>query len=165
MSREQPRRGCKGEPPRLRLPLTQQDFLRPIVTPFELEVALGEREWANEAYELDFGRLIARPPNGQADGDASEDDEDAPVFSAATGKLRTPKRYGHGASVVLANGTDVALRADKLEVATAMDSAAGQHLAGRTYVGLEPRYGADAPAAMETGRTGIAREYGDDHPR
>ena len=142
------------------LGLTVQDFLRPIVTPFELEVALGEREWANEAYELDFGRLIAR---ARPAGDVDADDDDAPVFSAATGQLRTPKRYGHGADAVLANGTAVALRADKREVATAMDSAAGQHLAGRTYVGLEPRYGVGAPAAMEVGRTGIAREYGDDH--
>lgn len=124
-------------------------------------MALGEREWASGPYELDFERLLA----GQLTTvpDRVEDDDDAPVFSAATGKLRTPKRYGQGADASLAVGSALALRADKLEVATAMDSAAGQHLAGRSYVGLDPRYGVDAPAAMETGRTGIAREYGDDH--
>lgn len=34
-------------------------------------------------------------------------------------------------------------------------------MAGRTYKGLEPRYGMDAPAQLEMGREGgIARGYG-----
>lgn len=38
----------------------------------------------------------------------------------------------------------------------------GEFLSSRTYRGLEPRYGMDAPAVMEdmTGRGGVARGYG-----
>lgn len=40
----------------------------------------------------------------------------------------------------------------------------GEFLSGRTYKGLEPRYGMDAPAVVEdmTERGGIARGYGHD---
>ena len=132
-----------------------KDYHRPIITPFELEVALGEQEWSGEAYDLDFARLLLDREETPV-RETSEDD-DTPVFSAATGKLRTVKRYG-GQSTMLA-GRELALRNDRLEVATAMDSAAGQHLAGRTYTGLDPRFGADGPANLEVGRTGIARQY------
>lgn len=38
---------------------------------------------------------------------------------------------------------------------------AGEYMAGRTYKGLEPRFGMDAPAQLEMGREGgIARGYG-----
>lgn len=35
-------------------------------------------------------------------------------------------------------------------------------MSNRTYQGLEPRYGMDAPAVVEEGRSGIARGYGDE---
>lgn len=39
-------------------------------------------------------------------------------------------------------------------------------MAGRTYKGLEPRYGLDAPAQLEMGREGgVARGYGYERER
>lgn len=41
-----------------------QDFLRPIVTPYELEVAMQvEQSWTGR-YVLDFGRLLADATEG-----------------------------------------------------------------------------------------------------
>jgi hypothetical protein len=41
-----------------------QDFLRPIVTPYELEVAMqAEQSWTGR-YVLDFGRLLADATEG-----------------------------------------------------------------------------------------------------
>ena len=57
----------------------------------------------------------------------------------------------------------LSLREGSRAVAEALGSAAGMHLAERSYLGLDPRFGQDAPAAVEQGRTGVAREYGDDH--
>ena len=37
-----------------------QEFLKPIITPFELEIAISaDRSWTGE-YILDFGRLLER---------------------------------------------------------------------------------------------------------
>jgi len=77
-----------------------QEFLRPIVTPFELELALTSKAWTGQ-YILDFGELLASSTFGQ-DEDNEEDegnveeeegDEEAPVYSATTGKYRHPKKY------------------------------------------------------------------------
>ena len=77
--------------------LDAKDFYRPVVTPYELHVALAEgAEWTGE-YMLDYGRLLPRrraaaapeeeeeEGRGCARGDDSEDE--APRFSELSGKL------------------------------------------------------------------------------
>lgn len=87
-----------------------KDFMKPIVTPWELEVALGEREWITGGekgqYTLDFKSVLldsqkeGEGANGQeqslaGDGDNEEsDDPDAPVFSTVTGTYRYRRTYG-----------------------------------------------------------------------
>ena len=75
-----------------------QDFLRPIVTPFELELALTSKSWTGD-YILDFTQLLTTSDFGQdhVDPSLSDHDEEGPVFSSVTGKYRMPKRYvAHG---------------------------------------------------------------------
>ena len=69
-----------------------QEFFRPIVTPFELQLALQpSRTWTGE-YVLDFDEVLTR---GAPKPSSSEDDDaDSPVFSLVTGKYRHAKRYG-----------------------------------------------------------------------
>lgn len=80
-----------------------QEFLRPIVTPFELELALTSKAWTGD-YILDFAQLLEMSTFGQDAGklavegadaarEGEEDDEDAPVFSSATGQYRHQKKY------------------------------------------------------------------------
>lgn len=81
-----------------------QDFLRPIVTPFELELALTSKAWTGD-YILDFAQLLESSDFGQDagtvevvraeedEGDADGADKEAPVFSAVTGTYRHPKKY------------------------------------------------------------------------
>ena len=94
--------------------LDDREFAVPVVTPLELEIALGLREWG-ELYSTDFGDLkvladdgsgddgdgrggdgapTARRDAATADADAADggaaaadpdDDDDAPVFSLVTG--------------------------------------------------------------------------------
>lgn len=87
--------------------LSIQEFLRPIVTPYELEIALQtEPEWTGE-YVLDFKQILDKPrepesshqsPSGEEEGRErnGDDDEDRPVFSLVTGTYRHAKRYGGG---------------------------------------------------------------------
>jgi diphthamide biosynthesis protein 2 len=71
-----------------------QEFLRPIVTPFELELALTSKAWSGD-YVLDFTTLLSTSSFGQdfVDPNADEIDEDGPIFSSVTGTYRHPKRY------------------------------------------------------------------------
>lgn len=77
--------------------MTRQEFLRPIITPFELELALTAKTWTGE-YILDFGTLLNGKSFGQdfVDSDLSEgdgSDSDRPVYSSTTGKYRHPKKF------------------------------------------------------------------------
>ncbi|KAA1470859.1 diphthamide biosynthesis protein [Dentipellis sp. KUC8613] len=154
-----------------------KDFYRPIVTPFELQIALRpEPVWTGE-YVLDFDKLLARGAgldsnangsgNGNEDADEDEDeDPDRPMFSLVTGTYRHAKRYGdpEDSTAAAVNGSmDVVLRNQDGTVATLKDSAAGAFLQSRTFRGLETRLGMDEPGVLEQGRSGIARGYTDDH--
>ncbi|KAF8198380.1 diphthamide biosynthesis protein [Mycena galopus ATCC 62051] len=149
-----------------------RDFMRPIITPFELEVALqAEQSWTGR-YVLDFEKLLAEsstagdaPPETPPDSD----DPDQPVFSLITGTYRHAKRFGRPAKgkeaeteLPPSSSASVMLRNQDTAVALA-DSAAAHFFQERTFRGLEARVGEDAPSVLEQGRSGIARGYADDH--
>ncbi|KAJ7485139.1 putative diphthamide synthesis protein-domain-containing protein [Mycena galericulata] len=139
-----------------------RDFLRPIITPYELEVALQAKQSWTGRYVLDFGKLLEAAPNSQSDADS--DDPDQPVFSLITGKYRHAKRFGapEKGKETAEPSSSVILRNQDTAVALA-DSAAAQFLQARSFRGLEARVGEDAPSVLEQGRSGIARGYTDDH--
>jgi diphthamide biosynthesis protein 2 len=77
--------------------LDAKDFYRPVVTPYELHVALAEgAEWTGE-YMLDYGRLLPRlraaaaPEEEEEEGrrraHGDDSDDEAPRFSELSGKL------------------------------------------------------------------------------
>jgi len=147
-----------------------KDFLRPIITPYELEIALqSQLKWTGR-YELDFGKLAHDASDIVIERDGTPgnaEDEDKPMFSLVTGQYRQAKRYG-----LPADSSDklderepsaIALRNQNTSVAALPDSAAAQYLQSRTFRGLETRLGEDAPSVLEQGRSGIARGYQDDH--
>lgn len=147
--------------------IDSKEFLRPIVTPFELELALTSKAWTGD-YILDFTSLLTSSTFGQThvNPNNEEDDPEGPIFSSVTGTYRHPKRFQSNG---VTDTDDLAAQASALElrnpstaVARVLGSAAGEFLAGRTYRGLEPRYGLDAPAVVEDGQSGIARGYGDE---
>ncbi|KAI0052230.1 diphthamide biosynthesis protein [Auriscalpium vulgare] len=138
-----------------------KEFLRPIVTPFELQIALQpEPVWTGE-YILDFEKILAQDATASS---TPGRDLDEPTFSLVTGKYRHAKRYG---GVDMPSNPDpnqtsaVILRDQNGTVATLKDSAAGEFLQSRTFQGLETRIGLDAPSVLEQGRSGIARGYGE----
>ncbi|KAH9017780.1 diphthamide biosynthesis protein, partial [Lactarius deliciosus] len=102
-----------------------KDFFRPIVTPFELQLALQRSPtWTGE-YVLDFDQVLARePPKHDEDEDG---DPDRPAFSLVTGKYRHAKRYGEDDPTPAQGSTSSALilRDQDGTVTTLRDSAAG----------------------------------------
>ncbi|KAL0066996.1 Diphthamide biosynthesis protein 2 [Marasmius tenuissimus] len=147
--------------------IDSKEFYRPIVTPYELQVALrDEPSWLEGSYVFDFGRLLASSPPQRNEED---EDEDQPVFSLITGKYRHAKRYGTNTTTAPENenenstaliGNDNGGRGSLTKFTSS--SAASQFLLhSRTYQGLEPRLGEDDPGVLEQGRKGVARGYGE----
>lgn len=147
--------------------INAKEFLRPIITPFELEVALqAEGTWSGQ-YVLDFEKLLAGDSENGL-GSAIEDnggDLDQPTFSLVTGKYRQAKRYGSGDNKTSTEGISAALTLRNQDDALSKlaDSAAALFLRSRSYQGLEAKIGEDSPSVLEQGRSGIARGYSDDH--
>ncbi|KAH9994336.1 putative diphthamide synthesis protein-domain-containing protein [Russula compacta] len=142
-----------------------KDFFRPIVTPFELQLALQPSPMWSGEYVLDFDEVLARGPPNPSPDEGEEDDPDRPVFSLVTGKYRHAKRYGDNDRTPepASSSSALVLRDQDGTVATLRDSAAGAFLQSRTFRGLETRAGLDPPSILQQGRSGIARGYGDDH--
>lgn len=145
--------------------IESRDFYRPIVTPFELELACVKgKEWTGE-YELDFRRILPKLAEDLAvdkDADsnaanAAEDDEEDEEFSFITGKF-TPKA-GKSTS---ADGTEKAIVAVQ-DGNTAIAVLKGaSYLASRSYRGLEQKVGETAVRDAVTGRGGIAMGYSEE---
>ena len=95
--------------------LDAKDFYRPVVTPYELHVALADgAEWTGE-YMLDYGRLLPRlraaaapeeeeEGRGRAHGDDSEDE--APRFSELSGKLIAKRSMANTGVAMSAAGSE-----------------------------------------------------------
>lgn len=131
-------------------------------------MALTSKDWGND-YVLDFGQLLSNEsfgrsaPGNDPDQDGATDDEQ-PVFSSVTGKYRHPKRFQAADSIndvadLQNKAGALSLRNEQTAVAQVLGSAAGAFLSERSYQGLEPRYGQDAPSVVEQGRAGIARGF------
>lgn len=158
--------------------LRSKEFYRPIVTPFEMMLALDEnRSWTGE-YVLDMERLINQKGQGgiadqgeQGDDDQEDqEDEDRPHFSLVTGGYVSRRRFDaeekadEGAgddAAALAHTGAVVVRSANGEVTRVLDSANAMHLATRSWKGLEQRLGMDEPSTLEEGREGIAKGYRD----
>ena len=87
-----------------------KEFMKPIITPWELEVALGERDWITalnkgEGYTLDFERVLRRSQDKKTERETEDEqncvadeeiiDPEGPVFSTVTGAYRYRRTYGN----------------------------------------------------------------------
>ncbi|KAG0169489.1 Diphthamide biosynthesis protein 2 [Apophysomyces sp. BC1034] len=149
--------------------IDSKEFYRPIVTPFELEIALSRsKEWTGD-YITDFSTLL---PSLRTDGftydeeaeDASSDEE--PHFSLVTGQyISSPfskvsgKNNGSTEEQITSNLTDLTLRSKETSITTLLNSTAGEYLRNRSYRGLEARTGEDEAGIIQEGLSGIARGY------
>ncbi|KLO11785.1 diphthamide biosynthesis protein [Schizopora paradoxa] len=145
-----------------------KDYFKPIITPFELEVALQKApDWSGK-YTFDFKELLDSVPStqGMSWRNSEDEDEERPVFSLVSGSYRQAKRFGDetatGTTASDTNASALTTRPKDNALTKLGDSAAAHFLQDRTYQGLDPRLGQDAPSVLEQGRSGIARAYDDD---
>ncbi|XP_057314676.1 2-(3-amino-3-carboxypropyl)histidine synthase subunit 2-like [Hydractinia symbiolongicarpus] len=132
--------------------IDSKDFYKPIVTPFEMEIAcLKTREWTGD-YHADFRLLL---PGSSLHVHVKDDsiNNEEPEYSLITGKLRKNLNLSKQS-----NTTDVALRNQERQL-TEQCTSAVDYLASRTWQGLEVRSGQTEVKQVEEGRAGIAMSY------
>ncbi|XP_042366221.1 2-(3-amino-3-carboxypropyl)histidine synthase subunit 2 [Plectropomus leopardus] len=134
--------------------LDSSEFYKPVVTPFEMEVACNKkREWSEE-YVTDFRHLL---PGGKSHvplADKQEGDDETDV-SLITGALRS-KNLLSSEPAVSSFGSSVVLRNQTLTVAT---NSAASFLSERSWRGLEQKLGETPVVKAVEGRRGIAIAY------
>ena len=134
-----------------------KDFFQPIVTPFELLVALRDDVWDAARYTLDFSQLLSalKSRDIQNGGLLNENSEDeAPVYSLASGKYVKKNRRRQEAVVDVETQELIKMQSGELIISELADT-----LAYRTWTGLdisEP----EKPAELAVeGRSGVASGY------
>jgi diphthamide biosynthesis protein 2 len=117
-----------------------KEFFKPIITPFELEIALKQDVSWTGRYVLDFDRVIAEGKandgdehgegdEGNSSVESEERDLDQPQFSLISGKYRYARRYGAESDPAQLNSKldsdSLVLRNQDTSVSKLDDSAAG----------------------------------------
>jgi diphthamide biosynthesis protein 2 len=143
----------------------EREYPVPVITPMELEIALGNLEWGAQAYSLDCQDIMMRQgqqmvEKGESDDDqgdthtVSHDEDDAPYFSLVTGGYMSKTSTG------IASSTDVDLQnlpgqGQVIEY----KSEAANFLKQREYKGLESQVGQTEAKSALRGLSGIASDY------
>ncbi|XP_065072175.1 2-(3-amino-3-carboxypropyl)histidine synthase subunit 2-like isoform X2 [Rhopilema esculentum] len=137
--------------------IDSQEFYRPIVTPFEMEIACScGREWTGE-YITDFRELLPGAASFVDFEDKGQiEKEEEPEFSLISGSLihradHYKKEKG--------NSTDVVLKNQENAVAMFGENSSASFLNTRAWKGLERKLGETEIVDAIQGRTGIAIQY------
>ncbi|CAO3599241.1 unnamed protein product [Absidia cylindrospora] len=148
--------------------IDSKEFYRPIVTPFELEIALVKsKEWTGD-YVLDFSKLLPhlRTDDFEYDEEMEEGSSDEEGhFSMITGQYvsgpfqKVKTKQDPSTEALTSNLTGLTLRNQETSIAHLLNSTAGEYLRNRSYRGLEPNMGQDEAGDIKEGRSGIARGY------
>lgn len=141
--------------------LDSSEFYRPVVTPFEMEVACNKhKEWTGQ-YVTDFRDLLPGACNGVnlPSPYADENDGEEVDVSLITGALRSTY-FSSSLPIDCSDDTSVVQRNKTLTVAH--NNTAASFLQGRTWQGLEQELGRTPVVKAVEGRRGIAIVYEDE---
>ncbi|GLD94235.1 hypothetical protein PINS_up002846 [Pythium insidiosum] len=155
--------------------MDSKEYFKPIVTPYELQLALSDSdEWTGQ-FKTDFHEVLplldqASAELAEENGAESDDDKDRPFFSLVSGTYVTAGRSVATGAGDATDGdeddgessTALQVRNQKTDLIT-YHSEAAEFLAQREYRGLDPRIGETPAHAAVQGSTGIARGY--DHEK
>jgi diphthamide biosynthesis protein 2 len=138
----------------------REDYVTPVITPMELEIALGKLNWADKPYSLDCQDVL-KSVDGNTNGEGADNDDtedDTPYFSLATGRMMQCQRNSRKNEVddkTSTEGPSIAGGGAIIEY----DSEASNFLKGREYKGLEKLTGSTEAKPAVQGLVGIASKY------
>jgi diphthamide biosynthesis protein 2 len=126
----------------------ERDIHVPVITPLELDVALGNTQWGD--YSLDYNDFLVvsedRASVVEREGD------DAPYFSLVSGSFQDSRRQGASME------TNLVALPGQGQLAS-YDSKGAEFLRRREYQGLDAQLGQTEVHAAVTGQNGIASNY------
>ncbi|KAK7099928.1 2-(3-amino-3-carboxypropyl)histidine synthase subunit 2-like [Littorina saxatilis] len=134
--------------------MDSKEFLKPVVTPFEMEVACNQaRQWTGD-YITDFAQLL---PGAAEHVPPVAPETDMADVSLISNKLRS---MGQRSEVDGFEGSSaVMLRSDNMAVSNLSADNAGEFLASRSWQGLDRKLGQTPVEKAKDGRSGIAMGY------
>ncbi|KAM7308494.1 2-(3-amino-3-carboxypropyl)histidine synthase subunit 2 [Ixodes scapularis] len=135
--------------------LDSKEFFRPVITPFELEVALNpSREW-NRTFSTTFGDIL---PGGDLYMDLQEQTGlEVYDVSLVTGMIRTMGAREHG--VDSAKECALVAKEGTVSIPQLHTGAAGEFLMRRSWQGLDADLGKTPASRVVKGRSGLAAGY------
>lgn len=140
--------------------LDTREFMRPVVTPYEMLIALDpETTWNPSHYELDLSDLAPKFMDGIQRQKGREVLDEEPHFSLVTGgyainKFSSLSNLDPNSS----SSAELVKKGDGSLATYVSDSASANYLQTRSFKGLETDLGSKV-AELEIGRKGIAKGY------
>ena len=132
--------------------LDSKEYLKPVITPFELDVALNsDREWTGHYY-ANFKDLL---PGGKEYSEFQKCQKEAD-FSLVSGKIRVSEKNSEAEG-----GSENALATQETQISILHKSGGGEFLSQRSWQGLEQKLGETSASLFVEGQTGIASGYVD----
>ncbi|KXN72998.1 diphthamide biosynthesis protein [Conidiobolus coronatus NRRL 28638] len=142
--------------------IDSKDFYKPVITPYELQLALDDNLGWSGKLVTDFETIIkesSNADNDESNSNKDSDDEDAPHFSLITGKFVKRRNYQPDSQETSDQLNALTINSHTKDIAVAFGSASGEHLHSREYIGLNPEIGQTEVKKAEEGRRGVARGY------
>ena len=131
--------------------LDSKEYLRPIITPFELDVALNnDREWTGHYY-ANFSDIL---PDGKEYCEFEKNPNGADM-SLVSGKIRVNEDTAEDRDII----GETALATQDTRITTLHKSGGGEYLSQRTWQGLEQKLGETPASVIVEGQKGIAWGY------
>jgi len=132
--------------------MESKEFYRPIVTPFELEIALVRgKEWSSE-YTADFTKVLENQKNFV---EVDEEEQEETRFSIIDGSLKINHKRQTIESPQDVTDRTLATRAE----GPLINYTAKNHFLNRTFRGLEQNIGETPVQKAILGGSGIASSY------
>lgn len=126
-----------------------KEYEKPIVTPYDIELALNKNRQWGEQYIIDYRELLEG-----SKGYVSFCPNDSFDMSLITGAIRTTENGD-------CTDTDQTIATQNNENALLLyhPNSAARHFSERSWQGLEQKLGETAPSAVKPGRDGIPMSY------
>ncbi|XP_044298598.1 2-(3-amino-3-carboxypropyl)histidine synthase subunit 2 [Varanus komodoensis] len=139
--------------------LDSTDFYRPLITPYEMEIACNPARTWTGAYVTDFRHLLPGSCDHIPFPEKLTETNNEPSISLITGELQSTRLY-KSQDKESSPGTAVACQSHKQTLAEISPGAS--FLESRSWRGLEQQLGQTAVTKAVVGRRGIAIAYEDE---
>ena len=134
--------------------LDGKDFYRPVITPFEMQLAcVRGKEW-DGTFVTNFHSVLPNTNDELENEKYDYDSDEEADFSLLTGQYRNHNKYKNS-DYGVGNG-NVVLRSQENQL---VQSAAADYLSKRSYQGLDPALGKTEVKKAVVGMNGIAKGY------